>query len=234
MVIKISKPSKMKVTGKRVGCWSLGARISCPGSVNDDGSVVDVCKMCYATKNMYNFPVVKAARATNREDYKKDDWVDRMVKEVSKYDYFRWFDSGDIETPELAEKIGKVIARTTKTQHWLPTRSDKIPAILNALPFKPLNRQHVSVNNAILKAHTSTAYTAKYPNVALRPSADHIGLNNQERPGVNSYVIETKDLFECKKQGIYLCPVTSPGSTQKSCDTCTMCYTDAPVAYLVH
>lgn len=221
-MIKISKPSKMKINNKKVGCWSLQARTSCPGSKNPDGSIVEVCQSCYATKGMYRFPVVKAARQTNKEDYMEDDWVQRMVAEVSKYDYFRWFDSGDVETSILADKIRKVIIDTPEVNHWLPTRSDKIPEIAVVMNFRNLSAPYFSTTMINL------------PNLALRPSADHIGLNNDERPGVNSYVIEPKDIFECAKQGIYLCPVTAPGSTQKSCDDCTMCYTDAPVAYMVH
>ena len=216
-MIKISKPTKMKIIGKRVGCWSLEARKSCPGSKNPNGSVVEVCQSCYATKGMYRFPVVKAVRQNNQQDYHRDDWVDDMVKEVSKYDYFRWFDSGDIETPELAAKIRLVVLRTQSVKHWLPTRSDKIPLITRSL--------HRDDDTAI--------DISKLSNLALRPSADNIGLNNNERPGVNSYVIKPEEIFEAKRQGIYVCPV-GINPNQKSCDTCTMCYTDAKVAYVLH
>ena len=212
MAIKISKTSKMKITGKKVGSWSLPAGTSCPGAKG-----AEVCEGCYAKKGMYRFPVVKNVREHNAQDYHRDDWVADMVKEVSKYDYFRWFDSGDIETPELAEKIGKVINITATTKHWLPTRSDKIPKISKTL-FKGFP------NGTNLSASS---------NVAIRPSADNIGLNNKERPGVNSYVIRDTDLFEAKRQGIFVCPVTTD-KNRTSCDTCTMCYTNAKVAYLVH
>ena len=215
-MIKISKPTKMKITGKRVGCWSLEARKSCPGSKNPDGSVVEVCQSCYATKGMYRFPVVKAVRQSNQQDYHRDDWVDDMVKEVAKFDYFRWFDSGDIETPELAKKILAVINKTRAVRHWLPTRSDKIRVIEKYLP-----------------AYTGKSMVGGLPNVALRLSADNIGLNNNERPGVNSYVIKPEEIFEARRQGIHVCPV-GINPNQKSCDTCTMCYTDAKVAYVLH
>ena len=216
-MVKISKPTKMKITGKRVGCWSLEARKSCPGSKNHDGSVVEVCQSCYATKGMYRFPAVKAVRQNNQQDYHRDDWVDDMVKEVSKYDYFRWFDSGDIETPELAVKIRLIVARTETTKHWLPTRSDKIPKIKRAI-------------EGPIPGYTDLTF---FTNVALRLSADNIGLNNNERPGVNSYVIKPEEVFEAKRQGMHVCPV-GINPNQKSCDTCTMCYTDAKVAYVLH
>ena len=206
----------MQIKGKKVGSWSLPAGSSCPGSHD-----AEVCKGCYAKKGMYRFPVVKNVREFNKEDYHRDEWVDEMVKEVSKFDYFRWFDSGDIETQELAHKISQVIKKTRDTKHWLPTRSDKIQDIKNIL---------LSTHYYKGKRHSSISCKE---NVVVRRSADNIGFK-QERPGVNSFVIREEDLFECAKRGIHLCPVTKPGSTQKSCDTCTMCYTNEPVAYLLH
>lgn len=212
----------MKVAGSKTGSWSLLARVSCPGSLNPDGSVVEVCKSCYATKGMYRFPVVKNVREHNSEDYKRDEWVDEMIKEVSKFDYFRWFDSGDIESVELALKIRSVVRGTPKVAHWLPTRSDKI----------------VSISRVLSSSSTSVEGKIGVPfkflsNVVIRPSADHIGLNNTEREGVNSFVIKPEDMFEAKKQGIHVCPV-GVNPNQKSCDTCTACYTDQAVAYVLH
>lgn len=212
---KISQTSKMKITGKRVGSWSLPAGVSCPGAKD-----AEVCKTCYAKKGMYRFPVVKSVREYNREDYKKDDWVDRMVKKVNKFDYFRWFDSGDVESVLLARKIRNVIELTPNVKHWLPTRSDKLKTLQYFL------------QSAVI--YPSDPPIGVCRNVALRPSADNIGFNKPERPGVNSFVIRPTDLFECKNRSIYLCPVTAPGSTQTSCDTCTVCYTNTPVAYMLH
>ena len=199
----------MKITGKKVGSWSLPAGDSCPGAKG-----AEVCEGCYAKKGMYRFPVVKGVREYNREDYKKDDWVGRMVKQVSKFDYFRWFDSGDIETKMLLGKIHAVILKTPNVKHWLPTRSDKVFA--KGVVSGTLHSMCQSVTN-----------------VAVRLSADNIGLNNQERPGVNSYVIKPEEIFEAKKQGIIVCPV-GINPNQKSCDTCTACYTDQKVAYVLH
>lgn len=196
----------MRITGSRVRSWSLEAGVTCPQAKDSE-----VCKGCYALKGMYRFPVVKNTRKHNREDYKTSDWVTRMISECTKLDYLRFFDSGDCETLELVSKIEDVIKASPRTKFWLPSRMDKDPAFKKAL-----------------------ARVGKLPNVALRPSADNIGLDKPERPGVNSYVIRPEDIFECAKRGINLCPVTAPGSTQKSCDTCTLCYTNAPVAYMMH
>jgi len=221
MVIKLSYPSKMRVNGEKVGTFDLNAGASCPGS-KENGEVVEVCKSCYAKKNMYNFPVVKNKRIRNQQDYKRDGWVEDMVKAIGTSKRFRWFSSGDIETPELALKIKSVIAKTPNTIHWLPTRSFKLPKIDQILRRTLPSTQGTYVD-----------YIDDYNNVSLRLSADNIGFK-KERPGVNAFVIKPTDLFEAKKRGVYVCPVSLPGSTQKSCDTCTYCYGSGDVAYVLH
>lgn len=202
---KLSNTTKMQIKGKRVRSWSLNAGITCPGSHDSP-----VCEGCYAKKGMYRFPVVKDARTYNRQDYHKADWCDRMVAKVKRLDYFRWFDSGDIETVELATKIYEVIKRTPSVKHWLPTRSDKLSKLAKVID---------SIDTL--------------PNVSVRRSADNIGIaDNLERPNVISYVIKHDDIPNATALGIHICPATT--SAQTSCNTCTMCYTSKPVAYLVH
>jgi len=216
---KLSQTSKMKINNKKVASWSLNAGTSCPGAKG-----AEVCESCYAKKGMYRFPVVKDARSYNQQDYHKPDWVDRMVAKVSKLDYFRWFDSGDIESLELAKKMFKVIDKTRQTKHWLPTRSDKVATIRRVM----FNIDTKSITEEQLPFR-------ELPNVAVRLSADNVGLSKPERDGVNAFVIRQEDLAEAQRRNIYICPVTLPGSTQFSCDWCTKCYEkDGDVAYCLH
>lgn len=117
---KLSKASKMPCPS-----WSLQAIDTCPGSIGADGELVDACKGCYATDGNYRFKNVIAPRKHNQQDWKSDDWADVMTDLISKHDYFRWFDSGDVYTVKLAEKILQVMQRTPGTKHWLPTRMHK-------------------------------------------------------------------------------------------------------------
>lgn len=105
--------------------WSLQALDTCPGSVSASGELVDACKGCYATDGNYRFKNVKAPRLHNRDDWKRDAWVDDMVKALDNSRYFRWFDSGDMYHIGLAEKILMVMERTPWCKHWLPTRMHK-------------------------------------------------------------------------------------------------------------
>jgi len=134
-MVKLSKASKMP--GRS---WSLQALDTCPGSKKRDGSLVDACSGCYATTGNYRFKNVKAPREHNREDWKRDQWVDDMVAELDNDRYFRWFDSGDVYDVRLARKILEVMKRTPWCNHWLPTRMHKfskfgsVLAEMSALP----------------------------------------------------------------------------------------------------
>jgi hypothetical protein len=35
--------------------------------------------------------------------------------------FFRWFDTGDLQSPSMLERIATVAAATPDVQHWLPT-----------------------------------------------------------------------------------------------------------------
>lgn len=124
----LSKTSKL-------GCysWSLQAWDTCPGARGDDGEAVDACKFCYARRGNYVYPNVKHVREVNLEDWKQDDWVDRMVSAIGSELYFRWFDSGDCYHRDLAIKICEVMLRTPDTMHWFPTRMHKFDKFKDVL-----------------------------------------------------------------------------------------------------
>jgi len=135
-MIKISKTSKLD----GIRSWSLQALDTCPGSISSPGVLVDACKGCYATTGNYKYPNVKAPRLSNREDWQRMEWVDDMVKALDSDRYFRWFDSGDMYTLGLAEKILEVMVRTPWCKHWLPTRMHKFPkfsTVLQAMQTLP-------------------------------------------------------------------------------------------------
>jgi hypothetical protein len=120
-MIKLSKTSKLD----GILSWSLQALDTCPGSKDSTGNLVPACQGCYATTGNYRFANVKKPREFNREDWKRDDWVDDMVQALDSSRYFRWFDSGDMYTLHLAGKIYEVMKATPWVKHWLPTRMHK-------------------------------------------------------------------------------------------------------------
>lgn len=136
---------RISVTSKLDGIrsWSLQALETCPGSL-ENGKLVDACSGCYATQGNYRYHNVKAPRIENAIDWNRPEWVDDMIKELNKDRYFRWFDSGDAYSLELAEKIHEVMARTPWVKHWLPTRMAKFPKFRKILDAMK-NLENVSV-----------------------------------------------------------------------------------------
>ena len=159
-MVKLSKTSKMPCPS-----WSLPAVSTCPGARGKGGKLVPVCQGCYATTGFYNMPTVKEPREYNRKDWQRREWVHEMTLEVSKNKYFRWFDSGDVYCVGLAHKIYLVMQATSDTQHWLPTRSHKIPKIkawlikMRRLPNVSVRYSSDNIDSYERKLHGSVVVT---------------------------------------------------------------------------
>lgn len=147
----ISKVSKLD----GVKSWSLQAIETCPGARNSDGSLVLACQGCYATTGNYRFSNVKKPRAENKEAWQESEWVGLMVETLKNDGFFRWFDSGDMYSYELAEKIYEVMKLTPWCNHWLPTRMNKFEK------FVPLIEKMNSLDNVVVR-FSSDSITGQY------------------------------------------------------------------------
>ena len=119
MVGSLSDTSKMP--GKS---WGINADRCHTGSklAKVDGSI---CSTCYANKGFYTlYPAVKRAQDSRLALFEADPhaWTSAMVKLVSTESFFRWFDSGDLQSVEMLDSIVAVAVATPGTQHWLATR----------------------------------------------------------------------------------------------------------------
>ena len=93
-----------------------------------------ICSDCYADKGNYrkyqnNIEPVQHARLVSIDD---PLWVDAIVVSIGTDKYFRWHDSGDIQSIEHLEKIADVARATPHCMHWLPTREYSIVAAFTA------------------------------------------------------------------------------------------------------
>lgn len=115
----LSAPSKMPCHG-----YSIPATKCITGSklVNVPGSV---CHGCYALKGRYPLANVQTAMNKRLDSISKPEWVDAMVLAIEhkeKSGYFRWHDSGDIQSLEHLSKIAEIAKRLPAIKFWLPTR----------------------------------------------------------------------------------------------------------------
>ena len=112
----LSAPSKMPGPAYNLPasqCITGAKLVQIPGSV---------CAGCYALKGRYRFSNVQKALERRRAAIADPRWVNAMVALISGHEYFRWHDSGDIQSPEHLIKIFEVCKATSQTQHWMPTR----------------------------------------------------------------------------------------------------------------
>jgi hypothetical protein len=155
MTVKLSVTSKLD----GIKSWSLQALETCPGSLDESGALVPACSGCYATTGNYRFPNVKAPREFNKDDWQRDDWVNDMVNALESSRYFRWFDSGDMYSVSLAEKIYQVMQLTPWVKHWLPTRMVKFPK------FKDVISRMQSLDNVMVRFSSDSVMGEFIPGV---------------------------------------------------------------------
>jgi hypothetical protein len=201
-MIKLSKTSKLD----GIMSWSLMAVETCPGAIGTDGQLVDACKGCYATTGNYRFSNVKAPREFNRTDWQRMDWVFDMVAGLAKQTHFRWFDSGDMYSLDLAEKIYQVMQATPHVKHWMPTRMHKFAKYADVL-----------------------ARMQALPNVVVRYSSDSVSGGTVSGLTTSTIVGDESQL----PAGAVLCEAYKHDG---KCNGCRACYSkDVPiVAYKAH
>ena len=118
----LSKPSKMPcyAWGTPATACTVGAKLA---EIQES-----VCHSCYALRGFFRVPKVQQAYQRRLDRFGDDEWIDAMVKLVywqaaeTGELYFRWFDSGDLQSVEMLLGIVDVARRTPEIQHWLPTR----------------------------------------------------------------------------------------------------------------
>ena len=110
----INLPATACVTGSKL------ARV--PGTV---------CHGCYALKNRYVMPVQQAAMARRLRALDHGSWTTAMVTLIKGFQYFRWHDSGDVQSVQHLKNIFEVCRLTPETKHWLPTREAKFLRLMD-------------------------------------------------------------------------------------------------------
>jgi hypothetical protein len=121
----LSSPSKMPCYG-----YSIPARYCITGqklrAVENS-----ICSKCYALKGRYVFKNVQTALEKRFVALNHPKWVEAMIfllNTMEKSGFFRWHDSGDIQSVEHLSRICAIAEHTPQVKHWLPTREFSIVA----------------------------------------------------------------------------------------------------------
>jgi len=128
-----------------------------------------VCKTCYARKNRYAMANVQAAlarrmtvlaRALSDATFRAE-FISAMSFLISRSPWFRWHDSGDLQSAAHFRLICDIARATPETLHWLPTKEPRfakgdVPANLIVRVSAP----HID-QPAPKHRHTSTVVSDK-------------------------------------------------------------------------
>jgi len=121
----LSTPGKMP-------CYS----INLPAAACITGQILakvsgTTCHGCYALKGRYNFKYTKIAMNRRLAALKDQRWVRAMVVLMKDRKYFRWHDSGDLQSAWHLARILEVCKQTPDTKHWLPTREARFLKLMD-------------------------------------------------------------------------------------------------------
>lgn len=114
----LGKPSKMPGLSYGISAQlcNVGAKLA--------KVVGSVCHGCYALKANYKYPSVIQAHAKRYEGLSNVSWSNSMIKliEHSKETYFRWHDSGDLQSLQHLFNIVRIAEALPNVNFWLPTK----------------------------------------------------------------------------------------------------------------
>ena len=121
----LSAPSKMPGPAFNLPasqCITGSKLVKVPGST---------CSGCYALKGRYRFKNVQAALNRRLEKLHDPRWIESMVTLIKDQPWFRWHDSGDVQSVQHLKNIFEVCKRTPGTSHWLPTREARFLSLMD-------------------------------------------------------------------------------------------------------
>ena len=125
------------------------------------------CFGCYAFNGRYNFPNVKDALTRRLESLQHPQWIQAMAVLIKGKKFFRWHDSGDLQSVQHLINIFEVCKLSPATQHWLPTQERKfLPLNTDSIPKNLLIRLSNAKNDTKpgnAWSHWSTVVTTQRP-----------------------------------------------------------------------
>lgn len=84
-----------------------------------------VCHGCYALKGFYRMPNVASTLHNRLSLMAEKGWASAMIAKIKaeeKSGFFRWFDSGDIQSLKNLKDIVRIALALPEIRFWLPTK----------------------------------------------------------------------------------------------------------------
>jgi len=176
-----------------------------------------ICSSCYANKGFYSMYQnnIKPAQFARLDSINDDNWVSGMVSLIGSDTYFRWHDSGDVQSVEHLEKIVQVALNTVNCKHWLPTREYSIV------------KQYISKHGKkSIPNNLKIRLSAMYPDkkVVIPNSLQGIANVTVSNVHTSDVSLKSNDLGKA-------CAAPKQNG---ECKDCRLCWSDTPVSYAMH
>tara|TARA_R110000751_G_scaffold304985_1_gene420916 strand:- start:410 stop:1039 length:630 start_codon:yes stop_codon:yes gene_type:complete len=163
--------------------------------------VGSTCNKCYALKGRYVFKGHRNAAYKRLASLSDPLWVTAMVRLIKGRErWFRWHDSGDLQSMAHLIKIVAVAMLTPATQFWVPTREF-----------------------GLVKKYRDAGGVVP-ANLAIRLSAPMVGAMFPPRAGLSSMVLKKGQQVP---DGVHLCPASKQDGR---CGDCRACWDTTTVA----
>ena len=156
-----------------------------------------VCSSCYALKNRYMFNNVQTAmtkrlNALSRNVTLWERNLTELINRKEKSGYFRWHDSGDLQSMEHLTAINNIANSLSHIKFWLPTRERSLVG-------------------------SWTAQNKLAQNLTIRLSASIVG-TGLSSPTVGNYTINTSSVGWASSK--FNCPAPKQNNACGSCRAC--------------
>ncbi len=168
-----------------------------------------ICSSCYANKGFYKMyaKTIKPAQYARLQSIDDPLWISGMVALIGKDEFFRWHDSGDLQSLDHLVKIAKVAQETPSTKHWLPTREYSIV------------KEYIKAYGA-LPSNLIVRLSAMYPDKPVQIPKSLQGFAN----------ITASNVHTSSPQG-FVCKAPSQDG---ACMDCRACWSNKTVSYALH
>lgn len=170
-----------------------------------------ICADCYANKGFYRMyeQTVEPAQMARLSSIDDPHWPDAMASLIGQDAYFRWHDSGDLQSVDHLRAIVRVCELTPDCLHWLPTRE-----------YETVRRY--LTDGGTIPGNLTIRLSALYPDRAVRVDSRIDGIPGIETSNVHKHSAPIG--FEC---GAY--------KNAGKCGPCRHCFhRSGPVSYPLH
>lgn len=201
--------------GEGIHAWNLPPVSTCPGST-------PTCRRaCYARKNRFTYPAVKERLRWNLVQAKRDDFVERMTKELTRKGVLvcRIHSSGDFMNRAYAEKWLEIIRACPRVTFYTYSRSHVLPEIAEVLVLmasEPNARIWYSLDQDMEQPESVP------PNIRLC----YLQVREDQQPENVHLVFRVPKLRKLELQTLPVCVNETPAgkAAGQTCGSCQRCF----------